>query len=277
MNSSSSISSECEMSLLSALNLGPMSQEVLMDQDDLGLLTPNIFQQTHNGGDELFPDDGMDEVVSSAAAFLENWTTEKDPKINVISDVIVREADKPKKSTKLEQLLTMPRSNITRHKQGFYSTIRKADKKDSAVVKPKKKKKVFEFKVPATPTPLPDFMAEGVASTSATTAEGPISPILGGGAHKKHLTKKPSVSKGLKMSFEEKDERGLGDIFSQEEDKEMAKKFANRQSAWTRQYRDSVNDVNRLEREMEELKVRLSAAKEIRDRVKLKLDYFKLE
>lgn len=295
-----------DMSLLEALDLGPISQEVLMNQDDLALLTPNIFQQTHaaiaaDADPDAVPNDGMDDVVASAGALFEQWTEEKPVKVKVLGNVVIREADKPKAASKLEKLLTMRRS-VTRNKNQFYSSIKQEEAVKPAPVVTKKKKQ-FRFKVPAIPITLPAFMEEAVvgcstagtssdakrtplpitpmgdAGTSTESKDGsvdvrPTSPILGG-RHSKNIKKTPT-SKGLKRSFEE-DEGGVSDIFSQDEDVMMARKFAMKRSVWEKQYRDSVSDVDKLEREMEELKVRLSAAKNIRDRVKKKLDYFKLE
>lgn len=255
MNSSAST----DMSLLEALQVDPISQAV-MEECDLGLLTPGIFQQTYNG-DDVFPDDGMDEVVSTAAELLENWTEDKSPKVQIISDVVVRRAAKPKRSSsKLQTLLTTPRSSVTKNKKVFYSMVRNEK--------------------PAAPA------AASNDGFLAPAPPQPTSPILGGRGYKRHMKKQPAAAKGAKKLFvdqpqqqqqqQNKDDSVKCSVnFSQDEEKDKVMWVLAKTEEWKRNISDCDWESEQIRQEIVRLNERLSVIEEHRGKYQSRLDLFK--
>ena len=134
-------------SLMEVFDFGAATQQHLMGDVHLSLLTPDAFDVQ----------DGQNSVVSQAMAeFDEVVRANQQARVNIISDVVVQQAVLPPQTptriatvaapTKLERVLTMPRK-VTRDKCVFYS-------KNCAA-----KSKTCE-RMPSTPVPITDWMLE---------------------------------------------------------------------------------------------------------------------
>lgn len=143
---------------------GTATQEKLTSYDASSLVTPETFDMWCKEQEPPL-EDGMDDKVDAACTKMlqdtENQQKNKE-KINITSNVVLREAHKPKNNdnSASEQLLSTPRSKVTSNKGQFYKT-----RKDN-------KKRKFEFKKPIVPVPAPQWLQKEWAKES-TVAKPP--------------------------------------------------------------------------------------------------------
>lgn len=158
--------------LLECLGIGSATQNLLNTTYDASeLLTPEKFDTWYNEQEHPLQD-GMDNEIDAACSkVLEDIESrQRKKKINIISDIVVKEASHQKNSetdnSKLKQLLKMPKST-TAKRNGFY----KMRKNETA------EKRKFKFKKPIVPLPAPGWLQkEWAKESSPKKPPQPITP-----------------------------------------------------------------------------------------------------